>query len=66
MDLERALNRLAELAHRPAKVAELRLFSGLQVREIAFSLGVSERTVKGDWRFARVWLTRELSGRDAE
>lgn len=60
LDLNDALTRLAEEHPRQATVAELRLFSGLLVKETAFHLGVSERTVKGDWRFARAWLLKEL------
>ena len=41
-------------------MAELRLFAGMQVDELALLLGVSERTVKGDWRVAKAWLAREL------
>ena len=43
-----------------AQVAELRLFSGMLVTEIAEVLEVSERTVKHDWQVARAWLSREL------
>ena len=35
-------------------------YAGLEVKEIARFLWVSERTVKGDWRVARTWLAREL------
>ncbi|MDX1998884.1 MAG: ECF-type sigma factor, partial [Thermoanaerobaculia bacterium] len=45
---------------RPARIVELRFFAGLEVTEIAGLLGVSERTVKRDWSFARAWLLREL------
>lgn len=58
--LDEALTSLAREHSRQAEVAVLRLFSGLQVKEIAFRLGVSERTVKADWRFARAWLIKEL------
>lgn len=60
VELEDTLNRLAQLNERQAKVVELRYFGGLDVDETAEVLGVSPRTVKGDWRFARVWLAREL------
>jgi len=60
LDLDGALTRLAADHPRQATVAELRLFSGLMVKETAYHLGVSERTVKGDWRFARAWLLKEL------
>ena len=55
-----ALTKLAAASERQARVAELRLFAGMQVDELARHLGVSERTVKGDWRVAKAWLAREL------
>jgi RNA polymerase sigma-70 factor (ECF subfamily) len=58
--LDEALNRLARQDARQHRVAELRLFGALTVEEIATFLEVSERTVKEDWRLARVWLAREL------
>ena len=58
--LDEALTDLASRHPRQADVAELRLFAGLEVKEVAFVLGVSERTVKGDWRLARAWLMRRL------
>lgn len=59
-DLDRALNRLAELDPRQAQVVELRYFGGLTVEETAHVLGVSAKTVKRDWSVARAWLRREL------
>lgn len=59
--LDRALARLAELDPRQAQVVELRFFAGLDVAEVAEMLGVSKRTVEGDWTHARAWLRRELS-----
>lgn len=59
--LDEALDRLAVDHSRPARVAELRLFAGMKVAEMAALLDVSERTVKGDWRLARAWLMRALS-----
>jgi RNA polymerase sigma factor (TIGR02999 family) len=56
-----ALDRLAGLDERQARVVELRFFGGLTTAEIAESLGVSERTVQGDWAHGRAWLKRELS-----
>jgi len=58
--LDEALERLAALDPRQAKVIELRFFGGLSVEEVAEALGVSKRTVEGDWTFARAWLAREL------
>jgi len=62
--LDAALRRLARDSPRQARVAELRLFGGTAVRETAAILGVSERTVKGDWRVARAWIARELETRE--
>lgn len=59
-DLDRALDRLAQLDARQAKVVELRYFGGLSVEEAAHVLGVSPKTVKRDWSVARAWLRREL------
>lgn len=59
--LDDTLKRLAELNERQSRVVELRFFGGLSVEETAAVLGVSENTVKGDWRLARAWLERELS-----
>ncbi|MCL2648152.1 MAG: sigma-70 family RNA polymerase sigma factor [Phycisphaerales bacterium] len=62
--LDEALEKLAKLAPRQAKVVELRFFGGLSVEEVATTLNVSKRTIEGDWTFARTWLSREL--RDSE
>jgi RNA polymerase sigma-70 factor, ECF subfamily len=59
-DLDRALDRLAELDPRQSKVVELRYIGGLTVEETAQVLGVSTKTVKRDWSIARAWLRREL------
>ena len=61
--LDEALTHLAELSARQSEVVELRFFGGLSVEECAVVLGVSRRTVLGDWSMARAWLRREL-GRD--
>jgi RNA polymerase sigma factor (TIGR02999 family) len=58
--LNEALGKLAALSPRQASVIELRFFGGLGVKETAFYLKVSERTVKEDWRVAQAWLRREL------
>ena len=59
--LDEALNRLAEKEAQLAKVVELRFFSGLDVVETAEVLGLSESTIKRDWRMAKAWLHRELT-----
>jgi RNA polymerase sigma factor (TIGR02999 family) len=62
LDLDLALNKLAEAHPRPARVVELRYFGGLSIEEIAQSLEVSPATVKRDWLAARAWLYRQLHG----
>lgn len=59
--LHEAMQRLSELDPRQCDVVELRFFGGLSVRETAYVLGVTDRTVVEDWRVARAWLMRELS-----
>lgn len=58
--LDDALQTLATLDPRRARVVELRYFGGLSVEEAARVLECSDRTVKRDWSFARAWLLREL------
>jgi RNA polymerase sigma factor (sigma-70 family) len=58
--LDTALERLAALDARQAKVVELRYFGGLSVEEAAEVLAISPATVKRDWTLARAWLKREL------
>jgi RNA polymerase sigma-70 factor (ECF subfamily) len=62
MDLDRALEGLAAVDARKAKVVELRFFGGLSVEEAADVLHVSNDTIKRDWRLAKLWLLRELEG----
>ena len=59
--LDRALERLAVLEPRAARVVELRYFGGLTLDESARVLEVGPATVARDWRRARAWLFRELS-----
>lgn len=59
--LDDALERLAAVDPRKAKVVELRFFAGLDVAETAEVLGVSVETVKREWRRARAWLFDELA-----
>ena len=61
LELDEALNRLAEKEAQLARIVELRFFSGLDVPETAEVLGVSESTVKRDWAMAKAWLHRELT-----
>lgn len=59
--LDEAISRLGERDERQARVVELRVFGGFEIDEVAAIVGVSERTVKRDWRFAKAWLACELS-----
>jgi RNA polymerase sigma factor (sigma-70 family) len=64
--LDDALLALARIDERKSRVVELRYFGGLSVEETAEALKVSTETVKRDWRLARTWLRRELSGKDSD
>jgi RNA polymerase sigma factor (sigma-70 family) len=59
-ELDGALERLAELSPRKARLLEQRYFGGLKLEECAEVLGVSLATVKNDLRLGRAWLAREL------
>ncbi|MEW4489499.1 ECF-type sigma factor [Thalassoglobus sp. JC818] len=61
LDLDAALTKLATDEPELAKLVELRYFAGLGVDETAEALGISARTVKRNWAFARAWLGRELN-----
>ncbi len=63
--LDQALLRLAEVDQRKSQVVELRFFGGLDIKETAEVLKVSADTVMRDWKIAKVWLLRELSGDEA-
>ena len=59
--LDDALNALAEVDPRKARIVELRFFGGLSVKETAEVVKVSSDTVMRDWKLARAWLLTELS-----
>ncbi len=60
--LDEALITLAAVDQRKSQVVELRFFRGLTVEETAKVLRVSPETILRDWRMAKDWLLRELSG----
>lgn len=60
VELDAALERLAAIDGRQAKIVELRFFGGLTVEEAAEVLGMSAKTVKRDWSMAKAWLHGEL------
>jgi RNA polymerase sigma-70 factor, ECF subfamily len=59
--LDEALERLALMDPRAARVVEMRYFAGLSIDEVATALEVSPTTVKRSWTAARLWLLRELT-----
>ena len=58
--LDEALTRLAEFDPQQAKIIELRFFAGLTIEEVAEILGVSDSTVKREWRIAKAWLHQQM------
>lgn len=58
--LDAALEEFARIYPRQARVVELKFFGGLEARESAELMEVSERTVLRDWSFAKLWLSRAL------
>ena len=60
IDLDRALDRLAQEEPRLTRLVEVRFFGGLTVEEAAEVLECSPRTVKRDWAFTRAWLLNQL------
>jgi RNA polymerase sigma factor (TIGR02999 family) len=59
--LDGALQNFAQTYPRKSQVVELKFFGGLDAKQIAEVLQVSEKTVLRDWGFAKLWLCRELS-----
>ncbi len=59
--LDNALKELAEFDATQARIVELKFFGGLTNEEAAEVLGVSDSTVKREWRMARAWLTAKLT-----
>jgi RNA polymerase sigma-70 factor, ECF subfamily len=60
--LDEAMKKLAAVDERKSRVVEMKFFGGLSVEETAEVLNVSADTVMRDWKFAKLWLLRELSG----
>jgi len=65
LDLDAALTKLAMHEPELAKLVELRYFAGLSVEEAAQAMGISARTVKRNWAFARAWLGREMNSQSS-
>ena len=62
MALDEALTQFALRYPRQSQVVELRFFGGLEVEEVAEALKISAVTVRRDWKFAKAWLLRAISG----
>ncbi len=58
--LDEALTKLADVDTEAATLVKLRFFAGLTVDEAAEALGISSRTAKRNWAFARAWLQRKI------
>lgn len=56
LDLDEAIDQLAALDARQARIVEMRYLGGLTVDEVAIALGVSKSLVEKEWRMARAWL----------
>lgn len=61
VDLNEALERLAQLDPRASQVVELKYFGGMSYDEVAEVLAISAITVRRDWEFAKAWLHKELA-----
>ncbi|MCB9853340.1 MAG: sigma-70 family RNA polymerase sigma factor [Phycisphaerales bacterium] len=66
LDLDGALNRLATLDERHARIVELRFFGSLTIEQTARAMEVSDSTIEKEWRKIRAWLIREMAGERAE
>jgi RNA polymerase sigma factor (TIGR02999 family) len=64
LEVDEALDRLAAVDERKARVIELRYFGGMDREEVAAALGLTVPTVKRDLRLGEAWLRRFLSGRN--
>jgi len=60
--VDTALEGLAREDARAAELVKLRFFAGLTMEQAAQALGITERTARRDWRFARAWLFDGLKG----
>lgn len=66
LELDAALTKLATIEERKVRVVEMSFFGGLNQKEIAEVLQVTEKTVQRDWKLAKLWLYRELKEKISE
>lgn len=64
LSLDEALTQLEKEDIQLAKLVELRYFAGMTIDDTAQALGVSPRTIKRDWAYARAWLKRYMDGKE--
>ncbi len=63
VEVDEALDALAAHDARKAELVKLRYFAGFTLEEAAAALGLSVRTARRDWAYARAWLFREIASR---
>ena len=61
LDLDAALLRLSAIDEHAAEIVKLRVFAGMTIDQVAQHFGISPRTAKRSWAYARAWLGRELA-----
>jgi RNA polymerase sigma-70 factor, ECF subfamily len=61
LNLDQALQKLNKLNKRLCTVVECKFFATMKEEEIALHLGLTNRTIRNDWRKARMWLSQELA-----
>jgi RNA polymerase sigma factor (TIGR02999 family) len=66
LEIDEALDHLAAVDARKAKVIELRYFGGMDREEVATALGLTVPTVKRDLRLGQAWLRRFLAGESVQ
>ena len=64
LDLDEALSKLGSADPQAAELVKLRVFAGMTIEQVAHVQGISPRTVKRNWAYARAWLGRELAAYD--
>lgn len=64
VELDDLLTQLARSSERAARIAEMRLFGGMDHDQIARVLGISRMTIHRDWQVARAWLAGQMQGGD--
>lgn len=60
IELDEALNLLAEIDEQKSRIVELKFFGGLTIEETGIALDISHATIEREWRIAKAWLRREL------